>query len=144
MSQRYTRRQLLATAGAVATAGVAGCTATGSVGGGDDFDVGMTAVAFDPVEVTVEVGDEVVWRNTSSRGHTVTAYESRVPDGATYFASGGFDSQQAAYRAWTDRLGGLIAGGETYAHAFETPGTHHYYCIPHEGAGMVGRVVVEE
>lgn len=141
MSERYTRRRLLAAGGAVAIAGLAGCTAGGSSG---DYDVGMTAVAFDPLEVTVAVGDEVVWRNTSSRGHTVTAYEARIPESATYFASGGFDSQQAAYGAWTERLGGLIDGGERYAHTFETPGTHHYYCIPHEGAGMVGRVVVEE
>jgi plastocyanin len=140
MTERYTRRRFLATAGAVGATGLAGCTAAGS---GDDFDVGMTAVAFDPLEVTVAVGDEVVWRNTSSRGHTVTAYEARIPEGATYFATGGFDSQRAAFDAWNDGLRGMLDGGETFAHTFETPGTHHYYCIPHEQAGMVGRVVVE-
>jgi plastocyanin len=139
MTERYSRRAFLASAGAVGLGGLAGCTGAGT---GVEFDVGMTAVAFDPIEVTVPVGGKVVWRNTSSRGHTVTAYEGRQPDGADYFATGGFDGQRAAYDAWQEGLRGLLDGGEEFAHTFETPGTHHYYCIPHEAAGMVGRVVV--
>jgi plastocyanin len=40
-------------------------------------------------------------------------------------------------------MNGAIRTGETYRHTFETSGTHSYFCIPHERAGMVGRVVVE-
>jgi plastocyanin len=135
------RREALA---ALGTALLGGCAAAGSPdGGGDDYDVGMTAVAYRPPEVTVAAGDRVVWRNTSSRAHSVTAYEDAVPDGATYFASGGFASETAARDGWANGLTGNITSGDDYAHRFDVPGTYEYFCIPHERAGMVGRVVVE-
>jgi plastocyanin len=141
MLERGTRRQFLAAAGVVGVTALAGCTALGDSGG--DFDVGMTAVAFDPRVVRVEPGETVVWRNTSSRGHTVTAYDDGRPDGADYFATGGFESEAAARDAWEADLGGLLAGGETFEHTFDVPGTHNYVCIPHERQGMVGQVIVE-
>jgi len=58
----------------------------------------------------------------------VTAYEDEIPDGAAYFASGGFDAEQAANEAYPDE--GSIPEGETYEHTFETTGTYEYYCIP--------------
>lgn len=119
-----------------------GCAAAGSTGGGD-YDVGMTAVAFDPSAVTVSVGDEVVWRNTSTRAHSVTAYEDSIPERADYFASGGFESEAAARDAWANGLQGNVTSGNEFAHRFEVPGTYEYFCIPHERSGMVGRVVVE-
>ena len=137
------RRRALAALGTAAAVGVAGC-----VGGGgsaaDDYDVGMTAVAYDPTEITVAVGDTVVWANTSSRGHTVTAYDSGLPDGADFFASGGYDSTEAARDAFGSELGGLIDSGDSWSHTFEAPGEYEYLCIPHEASGMVGSVVVEE
>jgi plastocyanin len=136
-----TRRAFLAAAGGACTVALAGCTATGS---GEGYDVGMTAVAFDPPEVAIAPGESVVWRNTSSRGHTVTAYDDGIPEAADYFATGGFDSEQTAREAFRDDLGGVIDGGETFAHTFSVPGTYAYVCIPHEQAGMVGTVVVEE
>jgi plastocyanin len=139
---RMRRRQALAAVG-TALAGFGGCAAAGSRAGGDDYDVGMTAAAFRPVEVTVGAGDEVVWRNTSSRAHSVTAYEDRIPDEATYFASGGFESETAARDGWADGLSGNVNSGDEYSRRFEAPGTYEYFCIPHERAGMVGRVVVE-
>jgi plastocyanin len=136
------RREALATLGAAL---LGGCAAAGSAdGGGDDFDVGMTAVAFDPAAVTVSVGGEVVWRNTSTRAHSVTAYEDALPDGATYFASGEFESESAARDGWANGLQGNVVSGDEYTHRFEVPGTYEYFCIPHERSGMVGRVVVEE
>jgi plastocyanin len=141
MTGRPTRRAFLATAGGACSVALAGCTATGS---GGDYDVGMTAVAFDPPELAVDAGETVVWQNTSSRGHTVTAFDDGLPDGADYFASGGFDSESAARDAWRDGLGGLIDGGETYSHTFTVPGTYSYLCVPHEQAGMVGTVEVGE
>lgn len=135
------RRRFLATVGAGGLTGLAGCAALAS---SDGFDVGMTAVAFDPPELTVSVGDTVVWKNTSSRRHTVTAYEDTVPDGAEFFASGGYDSEDAARRAFTDDFGGVLDNGETFEHTFEVPGRYDYVCIPHEQGGMVGAVVVEE
>ena len=133
------RRRFLVGLGSVAAAGLAGCSSAAQ-----DYDVGMTAVAFDPPSVTVSVGDEVVWRNTSSRGHTVTAYGDRIPEEAAFFASGRYESETAARKAYNNGLGGLIEGGKTYSHTFEAPGEYQYLCVPHESKGMVGTVVVED
>lgn len=96
--------------------------------------------AFDPARLTVDAGTTVEWTNDSDVGHTVTAYADRIPDGAAYFASGGFDSEGAA----RSNVGeGLLAAGESYEHTFEVAGTYGYYCVPHESSGMTGTVVVE-
>ncbi len=145
--RRYaSRRALLAGLGASVLGGLSGCTALSSGGGGGEksYDVGMTSQAFRPPEVTVSVGDEVVWKNTSVRNHSVTAYGKSIPEEATYFASGGFESENAARKAWRDGLGGVLKSEDTYKHTFEVPGRYGYFCIPHEQAGMVGTVVVEE
>jgi plastocyanin len=135
------RRRFLAGAGATVAA-LSGCAAAGSTAGDDNYDVGMTAVAFRPPELTVTAGETVVWKNTSSRAHSVTAYETGIPEEAEYFASGGYESEEAAREAWTD-LEGAITSGESYEHTFEVPGTYQYFCIPHERGGMVGTVTVE-
>lgn len=133
------RRRVLAGVASVAAAGLAGCSSSAQ----GDYDVGMTAVAFDPPRVTVSVGDEVVWRNTSSRGHTVTAYDDRIPEEAEFFASGGYENEAAAREAYNQNVGGLIDSGQNYSHTFEVPGEYRYLCVPHESQGMVGTVVVE-
>ena len=134
------RRTFLATVGASAVAGFAGCSA----GARSEYDVGMTATRFRPKRLTVSVGDEVVWENTSSRWHTVTAYENTLPDGAAYFASGGYDSERAARKGFTEKQGGTIDNSETYSHTFEVAGEYPYVCLPHEQAGMTGTIIVEE
>jgi len=141
------RREVLAGLGVAATAGLAGCgsvlgSGSGSGCGGDDYDVGMSASAFEPRVVTVEVGDTVVWKNTTQRAHTVTAYEAELPEGADFFASGGYESTDAARDGWLQN-GGAIYTCDTYEHTFEVAGEYPYFCVPHERAGMVGTVVVE-
>jgi len=95
--------------------------------------VGMTnQLRYTPEEVTVTVGQTVVWTNTSSMSHTVTADPARakdpshvrLPEGAQPFDSGD------------------MPPGATFRHTFEVPGEYVYFCIPHEAAGMVGRVNV--
>lgn len=135
------RRAYLATV-AGASVSLAGCS-FGSAEA-EDYDVGMSAVEFRPVEAEATVGEPVVWKNTSSRGHTVTAYADGLPEGAAYFASGGYESESAARDEWRTGGGGTIAGGETYEHTFEVAGTYSYFCIPHESGGMVGEVLVRE
>lgn len=135
-----------------ATVGITGTTLTGCITRGgslssDEYDIGMSSNAFRPKQYTASVGDTVVWGNTSSRAHSVTAYENAIPDAATYFASGGFEDEQTARKSWLKqkgRNGGKILTGQTYTHTFETPGTYSYFCIPHEPAGMTGVVTVEE
>ncbi|SDJ29634.1 Plastocyanin [Halovenus aranensis] len=111
----------------------------------DDADhvVDMTAVAFEPEELTVSTGDTVAWSFAGGEPHSVTAYEEKIPAEADYWASGGFDSESAAREGWESGKG-AVQDGESYVRTFETPGTHEYLCIPHEAAGMVGSVIVEE
>ncbi|WP_121822748.1 cupredoxin domain-containing protein [Halostella salina] len=140
------RRTYLATLSAGGAAGLSGCLASlGSAGESCDgnCDIGMTAMDFDPQEYEVSVGDTVVWKNTSSKGHTVTAYENQIPDDADYFASGGFDSESAARDGWRSSEG-LLTSGDTYEHTFEVAGEYGYVCLPHENSSMVGTIVVTE
>lgn len=114
----------------------------GSSGGASKTStVEMTdELTFDPKTIEVSAGTTVTWKNTGSIGHTITAYEDKIPDGAAYFASGGFDSEQAAKDGYPTK--GNVVAGESYEHTFETTGTYEYYCIPHELNGMVGTVKV--
>ncbi|WP_435348981.1 plastocyanin/azurin family copper-binding protein [Haloarchaeobius sp. HRN-SO-5] len=138
------RRTFLASAGAVALSGCLAVSSTARTDCTSGCDVQMSASAFRPAEHEASVGDTVVWKNTSSKAHTVTAYENAIPDEATYFASGGFDSESAARDAWFGSRGGAIPSGESFEHTFEVPGTFNYVCIPHERGGMTGKIVVTE
>ena len=137
------RRAFLGTTAGVVAAGFAGCT--GQSREQPDYDIGMSSSAFLPQDdFEPRVGEPVVWRNTGARTHTVTAYGSGIPDEATFFASGGFESTEAARDAWLQQGGGGIASGETFEMTFEVPGTYNYFCIPHEKAGMVDQFTVVE
>ena len=137
------RRAFLGSAGAAASLGLAGCL-TGGSGGQRSYDVGMGASSFEPTRIEVSVDETVVWMNTNSRAHTVTAYEAGIPEGAEYFASGGYGSEDEARDAFLESFGGALATRDTYEHTFAVPGQYDYFCIPHERAGMVGTVVVRE
>ena len=136
------RRRYLAGVGTTVALSLGGCLGLSS--GKENFDVGMSPASFNPPEITVSVGEEVVWENTSSRAHTITAYEGGIPDGAAFFATGDYESEDAARRAWNDNLGGGLEAGERFSHTFEVAGEYQYFCIPHEQGGMRGTVVVEE
>ncbi|SEP67075.1 plastocyanin/azurin family copper-binding protein [Natrinema salaciae] len=138
-SDIYDRRTILRVSGtALATIGTAGCLNGRSP---TDQTVTMTGdFGFDPTTATIEPGRAVTWENTSDVDHTVTAYEDDVPDGTAYFASGDFESERSARDHMRE---GLVAPGDEYEHTFEEPGTYEYYCVPHEGSGMVGTVRVE-
>ena len=147
MGCMYNRRRVLQLSGVALAGSVAGCIGSGSEGGelsaenGEETLVEMTdGLKFEPREVTISVGDTVVWKTTGAVAHSATAYEADLPDGAAYFASGGFETEAAAREAYPD--GGSVAAGETYSHTFETAGEFPYFCIPHE-SGMVGTVIVE-
>lgn len=79
---------------------------------------------FDPVGLRVDPGTTVRFE-IASGSHSATAYENRIPAGAT-----AFDSTT------------MSDGG--FEHTFETPGTYDYYCTPHQSMGMTGRIVVGE
>ncbi|GAB3683597.1 hypothetical protein GCM10028857_11370 [Salinarchaeum chitinilyticum] len=141
-----TRRELLGRLGTTGAAtlgvAVAGCMGGGDDGGGGDGNtIGMDSREFQPASLTVATGTTVTWENESNIGHTVTAYGDEIPDGAAYFASGDFESEQDARDGYT--TGGLIERGESFEHTFEIAGTYEYFCIPHEGQGMTGTITVE-
>lgn len=148
MTRDVTRRRVVTGIGPIiVSVPLAGCSGSGDGGGGgDDFGprrVEMTDdLVYDPAELPAKPGQTVIWENTGSVEHTVTAYQDRIPEGAAYFASGGFESEQAARDAYPDEGG--IPAGESFEHVFETTGTYEYFCIPHEGSGMTGKIEVSE
>ncbi|WP_276257683.1 plastocyanin/azurin family copper-binding protein [Haloglomus litoreum] len=137
-STAVSRRDFLRTAAGAGA--LAGATGTATAQDGTTHTVAMTdGLVFDPETIAIEPGDTVVWENVGSIGHSVTAYEDDIPAEAEFFASGGFDTEGAARNSYPD---GEVGGGETYQHTFEVEGTYGYFCIPHEGAGMIGTVNV--
>lgn len=131
------RRTALRALGATLAVGLSGCLG----GGGDEpRTIRMDGLEFKPAEISITAGRRVEWVNDSEIGHTVTAYAEQLPDRAAYWASGGFETERAARE---NLAGGLIDAGGTFRHTFETAGEHPYFCVPHEGSGMTGRVTVQ-
>ncbi len=102
---------------------------------GKEVTVRMTnSLKYVPDEVTVQVGETVVWTNTSSTFHTVTddpalakdRSHAQLPEGAQPFNSGN------------------IAPGDVFRRTFEVPGAYVYFWIPHEAMGMVGKITVRK
>jgi plastocyanin len=128
--------------GVTAAAAAVASGTTGTASAQTTHTIDMTdSLVFDPDQLTISPGDTVVWENVGSVGHSVTAYEDEIPEDAEYFASGGFDSEQAARNAYPE---GDIPGGESFEHTFEVEGEYGYFCIPHESAGMVASLTVGE
>ncbi|MEM4780355.1 MAG: plastocyanin/azurin family copper-binding protein [Halalkalicoccus sp.] len=136
------RRAFLAAVGGGSIVGLAGCTAIASLT--EAYDVGMSAHEFLPESYAIEIGDTVIWENTGSRAHTVTAYDGGQPEGASFFSTGEFENEREARAAWHDDRSGSIYTGERFEHTLEVAGEHNYSCVPHERGGMIGKVVVEE
>lgn len=94
--------------------------------------VDMGFESFNPTVVNIRVGQTVEWRNKSIITHSVTddpklaamSGDASAPPGAEPFSSGD------------------IAPGAIFTHTFLAPGTYAYFCTHHEGAGMVGKVIV--
>lgn len=129
-----TRRRVLGVGGYLAAALLGPATAFGA----EPAEVVMQGtpsgshVWFDPVGLLVQRGQTVRWTNRDAgNSHTVTAYHPsvferprRIPEGAAPWDSG------------------YLLPGETFSVTFEVEGVYDYCCVPHEHAGMVGRIVV--
>ncbi|HYI44210.1 MAG TPA: plastocyanin/azurin family copper-binding protein [Actinomycetota bacterium] len=114
---------------------LAGCS------GSDANTVAMSdARLYEPETLTVSVGDTVRWMNESDEAHSVTAYESELPEGAEFFSSSGQPSEADA----RDHIEALMTAGDEYSVKFDVPGTYEYFCVPHEAQGMRGKIVVED
>jgi plastocyanin len=89
-------------------------------------------LAFEPKRIEVAAGEKVTWKNVGTVAHTVTADKSKAADASLV-------SVPAGTKEWDS---GFVAEGESFSRTFRKPGSYRYICIPHEGAGMVGSVVV--
>lgn len=128
------RRQFLA-AGGASLAGLAGPrllrAAATTVEIGMRSDLQGTQVWFEPIGLLVQPGTTVRWM-VHENVHTTAAYHPandrhslRIPEGAA---------------PWNSDY--LVNPGDHFAVTLTVPGVYDYYCLPHEAAGMVGRIVV--
>ncbi|MEX2414292.1 MAG: plastocyanin/azurin family copper-binding protein [Thermoleophilaceae bacterium] len=88
--------------------------------GGDQAEVDIVDIDYDPREIAVPAGTTITWTNTGDLPHTVTKEEGPGDD---------FDS-------------GTLNPGDTYEQAFDTAGTIDYVCTIH--ANQRGSVTVEQ
>lgn len=105
-------------------------------GNGQTHTVEMNdQLVFDPDSLTISVGDTVTWVTVGAIPHTSTCdpelaanpEESvQLPEGAETWDSG------------------TVNEGEEFSHTFEVAGDYTYFCIPHEAAGMIATLTVEE
>ena len=95
-------------------------------------DVQGSTVRFAPRGIHVPPGTTIRWRNDDAgNAHTTTAFHP---------ANNGHPLRiPAAARPWNSDY---LLKDETFTQTFVVPGVYDYFCIPHEMAGMVGRVVV--
>ncbi len=81
-------------------------------------DAGM--LAFEPSTINISSGDTVKFVNNKLAPHNAV-----------------FDGHEELSHADL-----AFAPGESWEETFSTAGTYDFYCEPHRGAGMVGKVVV--
>lgn len=102
-----------------------------------DIEIALSGTAngaevwFRPRGLLIQPGQAVRWVNRDQGNvHTTTAYHPdngkplRIPRGA---------------KAWNSDY---LMPGKSFVMVFEVPGVYDYFCIPHEHAGMVARIVV--
>ncbi|XP_071732049.1 plastocyanin-like [Rutidosis leptorrhynchoides] len=92
-----------------------------------DNDGGL---AFEPATFSVPAGEKIVFKNNRGFPHNVVFDEDEIPSGVDV---GKISMGEDDY---------LNAGGETYEVTLTEKGTYSFYCAPHQGAGMVGKVTV--
>jgi plastocyanin len=89
-------------------------------------------VWFDPVGLRVEPGQTIRWINLDpGNSHTVTAYHPknferplRIPESA---------------RPWNSDY---LLPNQSFSITLTAEGVYDFFCVPHEHAGMVGRIIV--
>ncbi|KVI05157.1 plastocyanin-like [Cynara cardunculus var. scolymus] len=92
-----------------------------------DEDGGLN---FVPSNLTVASGEKIVFKNNKAFPHNVIFDEDAIPAGvdASKISMGDED---------------LLNGpGDTYTVTLTEKGTYSFYCSPHAGAGMVGKITV--
>jgi plastocyanin len=90
-----------------------------------------STVGFDPVGIFIEPGQTVRWVNLREV-HTTTAYHPQ----------NGGRSLRIPMEAVAWNSGYLVNPRDHFEVRLTVEGVYDYFCIPHEMAGMVGRIVV--
>ncbi len=103
----------------------------------DALEIGMSGtptgseVWFRPRGLRGRPGQAVRWVNRDAGNvHTSTAYHP---------ANGKPLRMPAGAKPWNSDY---LLPGQSFTVVFDTPGVYDYFCLPHEHAGMVGRIVV--
>jgi plastocyanin len=90
---------------------------------------------FVPETLEIQPGDTVKWVMNKVPPHNVVFESDKIPNA----------NKALAEKISHKKL--LFAPGETYESLFsvaEASGTYPYYCEPHRGAGMVGKIIVKD
>jgi plastocyanin len=130
------RRHILAIGGVVLAAPLSGRAAR--AGTSAEIEIRMqgnsdgSQVWFDPTGIRIQPGQTIRWINLDpANSHTATAYHPRnferplrIPERAAPWNSD------------------YLLPNESFPITFMVEGIYDYFCIPHEHAGMVGRIIV--
>ncbi len=83
---------------------------------------------FEPTELTIKSGDTVKWVNNKLSPHNIVFDGTKV-------------SEEFANKS--NHKGMLFQPGESFTTTFSDAGEYPYYCEPHRGAGMAGKIIVQ-
>ncbi len=90
-------------------------------------------LAFDPAVVNVKPGDTVKWEVGALPPHNVVMDVTKIPG----------QSKDLADKLSHKGLEGAGKSFEVTIPSDAPAGEYSYFCLPHRGAGMVGKIVVQ-
>ena len=85
----------------------------------------MRSIAFDPVEITISLGESVTWTNMDFIPHTATS------------GNPGDDDLGAVFRS------ARLSQGATFTHTFSEAGEFVYFCEVHPVMMRDAKVIVQ-
>lgn len=88
------------------------------------------SLAFVPNDFSVASGEKIVFKNNAGFPHNVVFDEDEIPSGVD---AGKISMSEEDL---------LNAPGQVYEVQLTEKGSYSFYCSPHQGAGMVGKVTV--
>lgn len=94
---------------------------------------GKKGLVFEPAAVTVKPGDTIKFKVGQLPPHNVVFDAAKIPGGDAELAA------SLSHKA----LSGTGKDFEVQIPANAPAGEYTYFCTPHRGAGMVGKVVVQ-
>ena len=89
-------------------------------------------VWFDPVGIHLQPGQSITWINLDpGNSHTATAYHPKNFDRPLRIP--------VSAEPWNSDY---LLPNETFTVTLTVEGVYDFFCVPHEHAGMVGRIVI--